>query len=145
VKLRQTTGRNSRSHTRIGTSSMLFADQFWFLCVFFAKQRGPQSKISVKILLLLFVDQSQLFVCLGRQAAGSNWSALVSFPGSTGYRLQFQPPAYRRQVAAYAGGFPAYRFPRGKRIRSLHWALFGAPLGAGPSIPGCQGGLLTSG
>jgi hypothetical protein len=115
------------------------------LPVFFAKQRGPQSKISVKILLLLFVDHRQLFGCLGRQAAGSNRSALVSFPGSTGYRLQFQTPAYKRQVATYAGGFPAYRFPRGKRIRSLHWALFSAPLGAGPSIPGCQWGLIDIG
>jgi hypothetical protein len=91
------------------------------LPIFFAKQRGPQSKISVKILLLLFVDHRQLFGCLGRHAAGSNRSALMSFPGSTGYRLQLQTPAYKRQVATYAGGFPAYRFPRGKRANGcLH-------------------------
>jgi hypothetical protein len=106
--------------------------KFWSPSVFFAKQRGPQSKISVKTLLLLFVDHRQLFGCLGRQAAGSNRSALVSFPGSTGYRLQFQTPAYKRQVATYAGGFPAYRFPRGRRANGCLHCVTKNPAGIAP-------------
>jgi hypothetical protein len=48
---------------------MISAEQFLASLCIFAKQQGSQSKVSVKILLLLFVDQRQLFVCLGRQAA----------------------------------------------------------------------------
>jgi hypothetical protein len=53
----------------------------------------------------------------------------VSFPGSTGYRLQFQTPAYKRQVATYAGGFPAYRFLRGKRANGCLHCVTRNPFG----------------
>jgi hypothetical protein len=102
---------------------MIFVEQFLASLCIFAKQQGPQSKVSVKSLLLLYVDQSQLFVCLGGQAAGSNRSAPVIFPGSAGYRLQFQSPGCGAGAATHAGDFPAYRFSEGKKIRSLHWTF----------------------
>jgi hypothetical protein len=101
----------------------------------------PQSKVSVKSLLFLFVDQRQLFGCLGRQAAGSNWSALVTFPGSTGYQLQFQTPAYRRRVATYAGVFPAYRFQMGEKRLNNPCSGY-RPLRYCPPSPGLHTGEM---
>jgi hypothetical protein len=93
---------------------MILLKQLQLLSNFLPNSEVPQSKVSVK-LALHFVDQRQLFSLPGRQAAGSNRSALVTFPGSTGYRLQLQSPGCGAKIATNADDFPAYRFPEGEK------------------------------